>query len=121
MVYDYDRGWQQAAVMTSPTLPVRFSVYRPAYTELKLPQPRTVVSGHLPKAVVKRAVTDTGAHLNVLDIQTVKDMGIYPRSLTLTTTKMKGAGRGSKLYVEGSIFVLVEIPGDDTVIAIPPQ
>ena len=41
--------------------------------------------------------------------------------MTLTTTKMKGAGRGSKLDVEGSIFVLVEIPGDDTVRAIPPQ
>ena len=95
MVYDYDRGWQQATVFTQPTLPVRFSVYRPAYTELKLPQPRTVLSGRLPKAVVRRAVTDTGAQLNVLDLQTVKDMGIDPRSLTPTTTKIKGAGRGS--------------------------
>ena len=38
--------------------------------------------------------------LNVLDLQTVKDMGIDPRSLTPTTTKIKGAGRGSKLDVE---------------------
>ena len=107
--------------MTSLTIPVRFSIYRPAYTELKLPQPRTVVSGRLPRAVVRRAVTDTGAQLNVLDLQTVKDMGIDPRSLTPTTTKIKGAGRGSKLDVEGSLFVMVEIPGDDTVRAIPPQ
>ena len=78
MVYDYDRGWQQAAVMTSPTLPVRFNVYRPAYTDLKLLPPCTTVSGRLPKAVVRRAVTDMGAQLNVLDLQTVTDMGIDP-------------------------------------------
>ena len=70
---------------------------------------------------MRRAVTDTGAQLNVLDLQTVKDMGIDPKSLTPTTTKIKGAGRGSKLDVEGSLFVMVEIPGDDTVRAIPPQ
>ena len=80
-----------------------------------------MLSGRLPKAVVRRAVTDTGAQLNLLDIQTVKDMGIDPKSLTPTTTRMKGAGRGSKLDVEGLIFVLVEIPGDNSIQAIPPQ
>ena len=121
MVYDFDRGWQQAAIMTSPTLPVRFSVCRSACTELQLSPPCTVLSGRLPKSVVKRAVADTGAQLNVLDSQTVRDMGIDPGTLTPTTTQMKGAGRSSQLDVEGSIFLSVEIPGERTVRAVPPQ
>ena len=61
--------------------------------------------------MIRRAVTDTGAQMNVLDIQTLKEMGIDVATLAPTTMKLRGAGRGSALTVEGTIFVDVEVPG----------
>ena len=91
MVYDYDNGWQQAAVVTSPTISVKLSVCQQAYLDLKITPPATRNPGQVAKSAVRRAVTDTGAQMNVIDAQTVKDMGVDTTTLAPTTLRLRGA------------------------------
>ena len=111
MVYNYYRGWQQVTGVTSPTLAVRFKVFQQAYVDLQLTPPATTRPGQPLRSAVRRAVADTGAQMNVMDIQTAKEMGINISSLIPSTMTMRGAARGSTLDVEGAVFVELEVPG----------
>ena len=121
MEYDYDRGWQQSAIKPSPTLPVELSLCHRAYQDLQIPPPSTKKPGQVPRSTVRRSVADTGAQLNVMDVQTLKDMGIDEKTLAPCTVKLRGATRGSEIDVLGVVFVEVRAPGPPATRARLPQ
>ena len=75
MEYDPDRGWVGQPARGSPRLPVELSLCEEAYIQLDRPEPSSQVHGQPIKRTVRRAVADTGAQLNIVDVDTIHSMG----------------------------------------------
>ena len=66
-------------------------------------------------------MADTGAQVNIIDVETVKAMGLDTESLIPCTTTIKGAAAGSKMDIQGVLFLDVAAPGPPRVRARVPQ
>ena len=72
-------------------------------------------------SAVRRAIADTGAQVNVVDVDTIRGMGLNAGSLIPTRTKIKGVAAGSKLDLLGVVFLDVRAVGPPQVEATVPQ
>ena len=72
-------------------------------------------------SAVRRAIADTGAQVNVVDVDTIRGMGLDAGSLIPTRTKIKGVAAGSRLDLLGVVFLDVRAVGPPQVEATVPQ
>ena len=121
MEYDPDRGWVGQPARGSPRLPVELSLCEEAYIQLDRPEPSSQVHGRPIKRTVRRAVADTGAQLNIVDVETIHSMGEDVSSLIPSNTVVKTAEAGGRLDIVGVIFLQVAAPGPPQVRAKVPQ
>merc|ERR1712082_370801 len=103
MEYEVNNGWVEKPTRTSPTLPIRLSLSHRSYRELGRPPPASRVQGRSLHSAVRRAIADTGAQVNVVDVDTIRGMGLSAESLLATRTKIKGVAAGSRLDLLGVV------------------
>ena len=73
------------------------------------------------RSTVRSAIADTGAQLNIVDVDTVRSMGMDVDTLIPSTTVIKAVSAGSRLDIAGVIFLQVTTPGPPQVTARVPQ
>ena len=89
--------------------------------ELDRPEPMSQVHSRHLKRTVRRAIADTGAQLNIVDVDTVRSMGVDVSTVIPSTTVVKTASAGWRLDIAGVIFLQVAARGPPQVRARVPQ
>ena len=79
--------------------------------ELDRPEPVSQVHGRPIKRTVRRAVADTGAQLNIVDVETIHSMGVDVSSLIPSKTVVKTAAADGRLDIAGVVLLQVAAPG----------
>ena len=108
----------QTTLRLSPRLPVALRLHEETYVRLNAqrptahPQCRPQV-GHItmPPEVNTQAVADTGAHMDILSLASLKSLGFDPKTIIKVQVKVTSSVRGSQLDIRGGIFLSVCSPG----------
>ena len=103
-------NWHEATPLPSPLLKVCLSVHKSSYIHLALPLPR-VLPGQGLQPVVKEAVADTGAQMDVMSAATARGLGIDSATLLPVKARVFGASRGAEIHLLGGILLEVRPPG----------
>ena len=106
-IYDsYLRQWVQKPPPSSPHLSVSVAVDKVAYGELKLNPPCLVKKKGAGHARNRKATTDTGAQLTVINVNEVKNLGIKLNSLFPLLTNVNTVTKDA-VDIIGGVFLKI--------------
>ena len=106
-VYDtIEHAWKKQAPKAAPVLTVSLSLDRAAYGELKLCPPRLSKRAGAGHSRGRRATTDTGAQLMVINVSELHTMGVKPDSIFSVSTALNTVTAASVDLVGGIFLVL---------------
>ena len=108
-IYSKTEGaWKQQKPRGAPVLTVSLSLDRAAYGELKLCPPKLVKRAGSGHARARRATTDTGAQLVVINISELHTMGIKSNSIFPVATALNTVTKAPVDLVGGLFLVITD-------------
>ena len=106
-IYSKTEGaWKQQKPRGAPVLTVSLSLDRAAYGELKLCPPKLVKRAGSGHARARRATTDTGAQLVVINISELHTMGIKSNSIFPVATALNTVTK-APVDLVGGLFLVI--------------
>ena len=103
--YDVQRSqWKRQPPKPSPSINVSLKLDRRAYKELRLNQPQMVKKNGAGFARARRAVSDTGAQLTVVNVRELAALGIKKHTIFQLATTVNTVTRAS-IDLVGGVFL----------------